>query len=269
MPSRPEQPLRVLLLGGTAEARTLAKALDGSDDVTVISSLAGRVQRPALPVGELRVGGFGGADGLADYLTSERIDALVDATHPFAGSITGNAVAAADVAGVPLLMLRRPGWREQPGDDWHRVTDITAAAELARQLAPADSWIFLTTGRRDLAPFTGDSDHSYLIRSVDPPVVELPPKHSLLLDRGPYTHQGELALLRRHDIRVLVSKDSGGEMTYPKLLAARELRIPVVLIDRPALPDGDQPVTDDVVAAAEWCRQQSTRGKRESCAKYW
>ncbi|SDJ11565.1 precorrin-6A/cobalt-precorrin-6A reductase [Frankineae bacterium MT45] len=258
MPSPPDAPVRILLLGGTGEARALAAALAGDDDVTVISSLAGRVQRPALPVGELRVGGFGGVDGLVEYLRSERIDAVVDATHPFAGAISGNAVAATGGIALPLLVLRRPGWSAEPGDEWHRVPDITAAAAVAQRLAPPGSCIFLTTGRRDLSPFAADSEHTYLIRSVDPPVVDLPPRHVLLLDRGPYTLDGELALLREHDVRVLVSKDSGGEMTYPKLVATRQISIPVVLVDRPAPPPAGVPLTESVDAAARWCRRLVT-----------
>ncbi|MEV0379384.1 cobalt-precorrin-6A reductase [Nonomuraea sp. NPDC050643] len=236
---------RVLILGGTAEARALAAALvPGS--VHVVSSLAGRVSNPRLPVGEVREGGFGGPEGLAAYLVEERIDALVDATHPFAGRMTASAALASAATGVPLLVLRRPGWREGPGDAWRRVPTLHAAADLL-----TGGRVFLTTGRRSLPVFAGLPGVWLLARSVDPPEPPVPPNVHVLLDRGPYTVEGELALIREHRLDVLVTKDSGGAMTTAKLVAARELGLPVILVNRPAPPTGVRAV-DTVEAAVAW-----------------
>ena len=240
--------MRVLLLGGTAEARTLASELV-QRGVDVISSLAGRVSNPALPVGDVRVGGFGGVAGLTRFLAEEAITAVVDATHPFAATITGNAVAAAR---MPIVVLRRPGWKAGPGDDWRRVADITAAAEHAAAFGPGA--IFLTTGRRDLAAFAGDSTHEYLVRTVDPPTAPTPPRTTLVLARGPYVAESERALMLEHDVRLLVTKDSGGDLTSAKLAAARDLRLPVVMVERPAVPGG-VPVLSSVPDVLTWLAQ--------------
>jgi len=228
--------MTVLILGGTGEARRLAAALPGR----VISSLAGRVKDPRLPPGEVRVGGFGGVDGLAEWLRANHITAVVDATHPFAERITANAVAATAEVGVPLLVLRRPGWTEQPGDDWRWRDTIADAVDL-----PGER-VFLTTGRQDLGVFS-HLDHWFLARMVEPPEPPLPQRIHVLLDRGPFTVDGELALLREHAIDVLVTKDSGGGMTAAKLVAARHLGLPVVIVRRPPLPDVE--VVDSVEAA--------------------
>ena len=223
----------MLVLGGTAEARALAAELHRRG-VPFVSSLAGRVSNPALPVGEVRIGGFGGVDGLARYLAQERITHVVDATHPFAATMTAHAARACHE--VPLVVLRRAGWTPRPGDRWARVPSITVAAERAAAAGPGT--VFLTTGRRDLGAFAGDDRHEYLIRTVDPPAGPAPPRTTLLLARGPYTVDGERALMREHGVRLLVTKDSGGELTVAKLDAARELGLPVVVVDRPPLPDG-------------------------------
>jgi precorrin-6A/cobalt-precorrin-6A reductase len=235
----------VLILGGTGEGRTLAAALGdpGLPAFRVISSLAGRTREPLLPAGEVRIGGFGGVDGLIDYLRAEQVDILVDATHPFAGQISANAASAAKVTGLPLLVLRRPGWNERPGDDWRRVPSLEAAAALLPRLGRR---VFLTTGRQGLAAFADTHECWFLARSVEPPAPPLPRRLDVLLDRGPFTVDGELRLLRDHRIDVLVSKDSGG--AGAKLVAAREQGIPVVLIDRPAPPPAA--VTVDSVEAA-------------------
>ncbi|SEG98003.1 precorrin-6A/cobalt-precorrin-6A reductase [Nonomuraea solani] len=235
---------RVLILGGTAEARSLAQAL--TPGVHVVSSLAGRVSRPRLPVGEVREGGFGGPEGLAAYLTEERIDALVDATHPFAERMTASAALASAQAAVPLLVLRRPGWQEGPGDSWRRVATLHEAAALL-----AGQRVFLTTGRRSLPVFAGLPGVWLLARSVDPPEPPVPAGVHVLLDRGPYTVEGELALIREHRLDVLVTKDSGGAMTTAKLVAARELGLPVIMVNRPPLPEGVRSV-DTVEAAVAW-----------------
>ncbi|GGP71783.1 cobalt-precorrin-6A reductase [Saccharothrix coeruleofusca] len=235
----------VLVLGGTGEARALAAALR---DVRVISSLAGRVANPRLPVGEVRVGGFGGVPGLVAYLRAERVDAVVDATHPFAGRITANAAAATAELGLPLLVLRRPGWTPEEGDRWTWVDSVPEAAR-----AVAGRRAFITTGRQELAAFTGG-----VARTVDPPDPPVPGVE-VLLDRGPYTVAGELDLMRRHRVEVLVTKDSGGPMTGAKLVAARHLGLPVVLVRRPPLPSG-VPVAETVAQALAWLTRGSGAG---------
>ncbi|GHG76209.1 precorrin-6A reductase [Amycolatopsis acidiphila] len=236
----------VLVLGGTAEARALAAELT-ERGIRVVSSLAGRVANPRLPVGEVRVGGFGGPDGLARYLTENDIAAVVDATHPFAERIGASAAKGTSTAKVPLLRLQRKGWQAGPGDDWHWVGTLEEAATKITQLGER---IFLTSGRQGLAAFAHCTRQWFLARCVDPPEPPLPPRIEVLLDRGPYDVAGETGLLREHRIDVLVTKDSGGGMTAAKLVAARELGIPVVVVRRPA-----RPVTrtvEDVAAAADW-----------------
>ncbi|GGL13193.1 precorrin-6A reductase [Sphaerisporangium melleum] len=223
----------VLVLGGTGEARGLAAELAGRPGVRVVSSLAGRVTDPKLPEGEVRVGGFGGPERMATWLGEHEVRAVVDATHPFAERITASAVRACAAAGVPLLVLRRPGWTPEPGDDWHWVTSLTEAAHALPALGER---VFLTTGRQGLPAFADLDESWFLIRTVDPPEPPLPRRHHLLLDRGPYTVTGERALMRAHGIGVLVTKDSGGTMTAAKLTAARELGLPVVIVRRPPLP---------------------------------
>ncbi|ORB68453.1 cobalt-precorrin-6A reductase [Mycolicibacterium tusciae] len=242
--------MRILLLGGTSEARALAARLH--PDAEVISSLAGRVPDPALPVGEVRIGGFGGVDGLRNWLRESVVDAVVDATHPFAATITANAAAACAELGVPHLLLARPAW---PSGDAIMVTsDIQAAKVVAEQ---GFSRVLLTTGRTGTAAFR-DADAWFLIRAVTAPDADaLPAHHQILLSRGPYRYEGELELLRAHRIDALVTKNSGGAMTRPKLDAAAALSIPVVMVERPALPPGVRTVTtvDDAVA---WVRTTGT-----------
>jgi precorrin-6A/cobalt-precorrin-6A reductase len=248
LPSVPHYPgpVRILILGGTGEARALAGELVASG-VGVLSSLAGRVRQPRLPDGPVRVGGFGGADGLAAFLRAEGITAVIDATHPFAGQITAHAAQAAAAAGVPLLVLRRPEWAAAPS--WDLVPDIRAAAAAVRAW-PGES-VFLTTGRRDLDAFAADDRHRFLVRTVDPPEGPVPPRMTLILDRGPYTVEGESALMRRHGVGLLVTKNSGGPMTEAKLTAARDLGVRVVMVQRPPLPEGSEVVTT-VAQAVRW-----------------
>ncbi|MGW7365359.1 cobalt-precorrin-6A reductase [Streptomyces sp. NPDC054841] len=226
--------MHILILGGTTEARALAEALHARGE-RVTTSLAGRVATPRLPRGEVRIGGFGGPEGLAAWLRGQRVDVLIDATHPFAGTISFNAALAADQAHVPLLALRRPGWAPVAGDDWHVVDSLPAAAEALPALGRR---VFLTTGRMGLAAFAAVDGSWFLVRSVDPPEPPHPARMEVLLDRGPFTLDGERDLLRRHDIDVLVTKDSGGAATSPKLTAAREAGIPVVVVRRPPVPEG-------------------------------
>ncbi|MER7703086.1 cobalt-precorrin-6A reductase [Kitasatospora sp. NPDC097605] len=238
----------VLLLGGTTEARALAAALAGDASLRVTSSLAGRVAEPRLPAGEVRIGGFGGPDGLAAWLRAEGVSALVDATHPFAAAMSRNAAEAAAATGVPLLALRRPGWEPVPGDRWHRVPSLPAAADLLPSLGRR---VLLTSGRQGIAAFAHLDGLHIVARSVDPPGPPLPASLDVLLDRGPFTLDGERAVLREHRIDVLVTKDSGGAATAPKLTAARELGLPVVVVDRPPAPAG-VPVAESVEAALAW-----------------
>jgi precorrin-6A/cobalt-precorrin-6A reductase len=238
---------RVLILGGTAEARALAAELAADPGVRVVSSLAGRVTNPCLPVGEVREGGFGGPEGLAAWLVAEGIDAVVDATHPFAARMTATAAEVSASTGVPLLVLRRPGWQEGPGDAWQRVGSLQAAADRLT----GSVRVFLTTGRRSLPVFSGLAGVWLLARSVDPPEPPVPANVHVLLDRGPYTVEGELALIREHRLDVLVTKDSGGQLTTAKLTAARRLGLPVIMVNRPPLPAGVR-LVDTVAAAVEW-----------------
>lgn len=245
----------VLVLGGTAEARCLAALLDRTPAaarraLTVVTSLAGRTSQPRRPDGALRSGGFGGADGLAAWLRAHDAAALVDATHPFAAAITAHAAQAARHTGVPLLLLRRPGWTQGPGDRWHWARDTADAARLLADERRRDDRVFLSTGRQDLAAFAGLGQFC-LIRCVEPPGPVLPVRRHVVLDRGPFTVEGERALLRDHRIDVLVTKDSGGASTAPKLTAARESGLPVVVVRRPAPPPG-VPLAATPEEAAAW-----------------
>jgi precorrin-6A/cobalt-precorrin-6A reductase len=238
--------MRLLLLGGTSEGRALAARLDA--DVDVISSLAGRVPDPALPVGEVRIGGFGGVEGLRRWLVEAAVDAVVDATHPYAATITAHAAAVCGELGLPHVVLARPAWPR--GDAIGVGSDTEAANTIA---AEHYSRVFLTTGRSGTAAFT-DVDAWFLIRAVTAPDPDtLPRHHQLVLSRGPYHYDDELALLRDHRIDALVTKNSGGQMTRPKLDAATALGVAVVMVDRPPLPDGVATVST-VDDAAAWVR---------------
>ncbi|MFE5093355.1 cobalt-precorrin-6A reductase [Streptomyces sp. NPDC056638] len=251
-------PGHILILGGTTEARQLAAELTGpGGDATVriTTSLAGRVTRPRMPAGGVRIGGFGGAPGLADWLRTHSVDTVVDATHPFAGGISANAAAAAHATGTALFALRRPGWTAGPGDRWHPADDL---AHAAAQLSALGRRIFLTTGRLGLAAFAtapGADTLHFLVRSVEPPEPPLPRDTDVLLDRGPYTVEGETVLLRDRAIDVLVTKDSGGPATAAKLTAARNLDLPVVVVRRPPPPEG-VPVVHDVASALQLLCQE-------------
>ena len=241
--------MTVLLLGGTGEARELAVLLVDAG-VDVVSSLAGRVERPRLPVGKVRMGGFGGVDGLRSYLADHGVTAVVAATHPFAEGNSATAVAACTASDAPLLRLARPGWSNAPGADaWHWVDDHAAAAELTATLGRRP---LLTVGRQPLGEFVGPlAGHRAVVRVVDPPDVELPAPWLVLQDRGPYDLAGELELLGEHGVDVLVTKDSGGTYTWPKMAAAGQLGVPVVVVRRGSARDRVQTVPD-ATAAARW-----------------
>ena len=237
----------ILLLGGTREARDLAVLLDRAG-IRFVSSLAGRVARPRLPVGAVQIGGFGGVDGLRSYLAEHRVDGVVDATHPFATGMSANAAAACAADGVPLLRLERAGWSEAPGaDGWHWVDDHDEAAALTATLGERP---LLTIGRQALHRFVGPlAEKAVVARVVDPPEIELPAPWTVLLNRGPYELEGERALLAPLD--VLVTKDSGGDHTWPKMQAADELGVPIVIVRRSPVPPGVERV-GDAAAAAAW-----------------
>jgi len=241
----------ILVLGGTGEARAIAAALDdgaGGDGVRVISTLAGRIANPRLPVGEVRVGGFGGPDGLAAYLRAHEIGAVVDATHPFAERMSWSAFEACAATDTSLVRLERPPFRRDPAIDWREVASLDEAAALLPQ---AGRRVFLTTGRQGLAAFVPVADAFFLVRCVEAPdPALLPPDCMVLLDRGPFTLDGELALIDSHSLDILITKDSGGEMTQAKLAAARERGLPVIVIARPSRPAAETVRT--VAEALAW-----------------
>jgi precorrin-6A/cobalt-precorrin-6A reductase len=238
---------RVLLLGGTGEAAALATCLSGDARVDVTTSLAGRTRAPAALAGQVRTGGFGGADGLAAYLSIEKIDLLIDATHPYAARMPHAAAGACERAGVPRLRLWRPAWMPQKGDRWIAVADLAAAAMILPGLAQR---VFLTTGQRDLTAFATLTDTWFLIRLIEPPDSLPLAQHRLILARGPFRPEDELSLMRKHRIEAVVSKNSGGTATYGKIAAARALRLPVLMLDRPAPPDGE--LADTIEACLAW-----------------
>jgi precorrin-6A/cobalt-precorrin-6A reductase len=207
----------------------------------------------------VRVGGFGGADGLARYLEAERVSLLIDATHPYAAQISRNAAEAAEAAGVPLVALRRPAWEPVDGDRW---TEVDSVEKAVAALGEAPRRVMVTLGRQELLPFEAAPRHSYLIRSVDP--IEPPlgvPDATYILGRGPFDEASERALLEWHSVEIIVSKNSGGTATYGKIAAARELGIGVVMIDRPQLPDVPAASSvDEAVAMADHVLTSAKRG---------
>lgn len=252
--------MRILILGGTTEASALAKALAADTSfapiLSPILSLAGRTRTPALSPIPARRGGFGGPEGLAAYLGAEHIGALVDATHPFARIISANAVIAAAAAGIPRLALQRPEWRPAPGDRWIPVATMDHAA---MAIGAAPRRVFLTVGQQELAPFRAAPQHDYLIRSVEPPPPEaLPPRTRCIEARGPFSEPDEHRLLSEACIEVIVTKNSGGGATAPKLAAARALGLPVIIVARP--PPPEPPVVATVEDAVAWLHHVARRG---------
>lgn len=245
---------RLLILGGTAEARALAAASVArfGARLDVITSLAGRTKSPRRPAGRVRIGGFGGADGLADYLRAERIGLMIDATHPFAIRIKANAHAASVAAAVPFVAIDRPQWRPEAGDRWIMVDDAAAAA---RAVVDLGERIWLTFGADGVSAFTALTGKWFLVRRVDRTEAKLDlPEHEIIFGRGPFSVDGERAIIERYGIDALVTKASGGQATVAKLAAARAARIPVVMIRRPTAPVGD--TVGGVEAALDWLSQR-------------
>lgn len=243
----------ILVLGGTSEARELAELLDAAG-ARFVSSLAGRVAKPRLPVGAVQIGGFGGVEGLRAYLAEHRVDAVVDATHPFAEGMTRNAIAACGADGIALLRLERPGWGNEHGAaDWHWVDDHDQAAAAAAELGEHP---FLTVGRQALDRFAGPlRERRTVARVVDAPAIEVPASWTILLSRGPYPIESERQIFSTHDIDVLVTKDSGGPYTRAKLDVAAERGSAVVMVRR-GVAAPDVPTVTDADAAAAWLAQR-------------
>jgi precorrin-6A/cobalt-precorrin-6A reductase len=241
---------RLVILGGTGDAVNLANLAMSLPGLEVITTLAGRTRAPKRIAGEVRIGGFGGEAGLVEYLQAEKIDLLIDATHPFAARMSWNAAGAATTMGIPWLMLVRPAWERSSADNWIEVESVEAAVSAIPGSAQR---IFLTIGRQQLAPFATLTDRWCLIRSIDPPDanIQLPPG-KLLLDRGPFSLEQELQLFREYQIQAIVSKNSGGDATAAKIIAAREMGLPVVMVQRPIVPAGDR--VPNVLGAIEWLR---------------
>jgi precorrin-6A/cobalt-precorrin-6A reductase len=238
----------LLVLGGTTEGYELPRVLYEIGRYRIITSLAGRTREPRLPVGEVRIGGFGGATGLAEFLRERQISAVIDATHPFAAAIGWNAAVACQQTSVPLLRVERPAWRPVPGDQWHEIGEWT---EAARIVAAKAGRVLLAIGRQELDPFAPLDHVWFLIRSVEAP-CPMPPFYQaeLLLARGPFDLAGERALLAGRRIDTVVCKNSGGTATDAKLIAARELGIRVVMQRRPPRPE--VPAVTSVADALNW-----------------
>jgi len=244
--------IRVLILGGTTEASDLTRLLAADPRFETTLSLAGRTANPKMQPVQTRVGGFGGPDGLAAWLQREKIDVVVDATHPYADQISSNAVTACTQLEMPLASIVRPAWQPQSDDNWLIVASADAAADA---VGPEPRRVFLSVGRQELSAFATRPHHHYIARTIDPPDdIALPPDIRFLFSRGPFDTAAETELLERETIEVLVSKNSGGAATYAKIEAARVLGIPVVMIARPHKPCGH--AVRNAEAAVVWLEQQ-------------
>ena len=239
--------MRLLILGGTTEASALARHIAGRTDLDPILSLAGRTQNPLTPPIPFRTGGFGGAAGLKAYLTGAKIDAVIDATHPFAAQMSAHAVEACRDLCLPIAIFTRAAWRAVPGDRWVPAADMNAAATA---LGDRPRRVFLTVGGLQLAAFAAVPQHHYLVRTIDPPDLAALPDHRLILARGPFTVDDEIALMREADIDILVTKNSGGKATAAKLAAARALGIEAVMVERPK--SEDVPTFEKLDAVIAW-----------------
>lgn len=239
---------RLLILGGTGDASELAAMASNIPGLEVRVSLAGRTSQPGEVSGIVRIGGFGGIDGLVTYLQTEQIDLLIDTTHPFASQISWNAAAAVKEVKIPSLMLVRPAWEKDKNDNWIEVESVETAANILPSLAKR---VFLTIGRQQLAPFANLDNIWFLMRAIDPPSPNTPlPQGKLLLARGPFSLEDEKKLLLEYEIDTIVSKNSGGGATYAKIIAARELGIKVVMVQRSAMPEAEN--TASVDGAITW-----------------
>jgi precorrin-6A/cobalt-precorrin-6A reductase len=251
--------MRVLILGGTSDAIEITNKINQIPEIHAIASWAGRTKNPVMPP-NVRIGGFGGVPGLVEYLREQKIDILIDATHPFADRISWNADAAAREVGIPRLLFHRPGWEKEPGDNWIEVgNNREAAAILHKQGVSVQDQVFknqikrvfLTIGRQEIEAFAHLEKIWFLMRMIDPPAVDSKvPWGEILFKRGPFDLTGEREILTQYDIDVIVSKNSGGKATYPKIIAAREMGIPVVMVRRPSLPPGEQ--VTDVEGVINW-----------------
>jgi precorrin-6A/cobalt-precorrin-6A reductase len=258
MTSSPARPLRVLILGGTTEANRLAAAVAKAPHVDAVLSYAGRTENPTPPPIAWRVGGFGGIDGLVNYLRVEKIARVVDATHPFAAQISAHAVAACAVAGVPLLALERPLWQRAPGDRWIEVDDLAAAAEV---LGKAPRRVFLGIGRMHLETFAAHAQHAYLVRLVDPPRAPLPlPDAEVIVARGPFDRAGDRAMLTHYRAEIVVARNAGGSSASAKIEAARDLALPVVMVRRPFIPAREK--VETVAEVLGWLGHDKTPTER-------
>jgi precorrin-6A/cobalt-precorrin-6A reductase len=242
---------RTLILGGTTEASLLARAMQGRD---AVFSYAGRTEAPVSQPLPTRIGGFGGVEGLVRYLQGENIGAVVDATHPFAAQMSRNAIEACAIAGVPLLGLQRPAWQAVDGDIWQHVADM---AEAVTALPGTPARVFLAIGKQNLNGFAF-KPHHYLLRLVDAPLNPPLPDCTVILARGPFDVACDKALLLQHNITHIVAKNAGGAGAEAKLTAAREIGLPVILIDRPALPE--RQVVDSVAEVMAWLDHPADRG---------
>jgi precorrin-6A/cobalt-precorrin-6A reductase len=240
--------MRLLILGGTTEATALAQRIAGCPDLDPVLSFAGRTRSPVPPPIPYRVGGFGGVTGLKAYLIEHEIDAVIDATHPFAAQMSRNAATACGETRVPLAVFTRPAWRQQAGDRWTSVTDMAAAA---LGLGEQPRTVFLTVGGLQLAAFAPAPLHRYVVRTIEPPdAIGFLPSHRLILGRGPFSFEAEIALMRDEQVDVLVTKNSGGTATGAKLAAARALGIEVIIVERPAPEDAE--AFESVDAVLRW-----------------
>jgi precorrin-6A/cobalt-precorrin-6A reductase len=240
--------MRILILGGTGNASQLAIKASAIEGIEVIFSLAGRTSQPAKINVETRIGGFGGIEGLVNYLKNNAIALIIDATHPYAAHISFNAATAAQICNIPHLMLVRPAWQPSKQDDWIEVENLQAAANLLPTLAKR---VFLTIGKQELSTFAHLQDIWFLMRMIDPPTSnKLIPKGKILLAKGTFAVTEEIELLKKYQIQAIVSKNSGGEATYAKIIAARELRLPVVMVKRPIIPESDR--VTNVESVLKW-----------------
>lgn len=242
---------RILILGGTGEAVSLAERCEEQQDISVIYSLAGRTRSPNLPDCEVRQGGFGGVEGLTRYLRQNDINAVIDATHPYAAQMASNALKATAEISLPYYKFLRSAWREPAGTAWIYAS---SAADAAEKIRGRFDRVFLSSGLNDVAAFTALMEIWFLVRSIEEPPTPMPLHNFIHIKaRGPFNEDGERALLLDHKIEALVSKNSGGAATQAKLHAAQALSIPVIMIDRPPVI-GDA-VFDDQMLLIEQVQQ--------------